>query len=455
MELKLDVKFSHRQTEAYDLLESGGVTELLYGGAKGGGKSAFGCLWVFLRCLSIIAKFGLPAIAHPIPVGFMGRKRSVDFTKTTLETWKQLIPAAAYRIREQQKEIIIGEAVKLDFGGLDTREDLQKFNSAEYAFFFLDQAEEATRDDVSALRTARRRTINGVALKHQGLYTANPRNCWLRDDFILKKLPGHAFVRALHADNPWLPPDYVLTLQMALRHRPELLAAYLEGDWNILSEADQVIRGEWIELASKRRFHVPEPRILVVCDVARFGDDETVIYTMEETQIIDRLVYGQKDTMHTANAVFCKQREVGGCLVVVDGTGVGGGVADRLREMGCNVLGIESAAADKEPAKFINRRAGMWWRAGQAFAEGAVALTDPSEELAGQLTVPTYSFASAGRIKVESKDDIKARLGRSPDHADAYVMGLDCLEYAEPRGGVKAKKRDVWAESPRHNAMAM
>ncbi|MHC4677039.1 MAG: hypothetical protein ACYTBZ_31550 [Planctomycetota bacterium] len=75
--------------------------------------------------------------------------------------------------------------VCIDFGGLDKQENINKFNSAEYGFIAIDQAEETSRDDVSVAQGSLRLKIKGVPLSYKELYTANPRQCWLREEFIL------------------------------------------------------------------------------------------------------------------------------------------------------------------------------------------------------------------------------------------------------------------------------
>ncbi|MHC4782970.1 MAG: hypothetical protein ACYTE0_07960, partial [Planctomycetota bacterium] len=111
-----------RQWLAKETLERDDVKEVLYGGAKGGGKSVFGCYWCLLQALNIIEKCNIEPRTHPIPVGFMGRKRGVDFTNTTLETWKRFIPEEAYTIKGKPAEIIIYDRVKILTGGLDNNE---------------------------------------------------------------------------------------------------------------------------------------------------------------------------------------------------------------------------------------------------------------------------------------------------------------------------------------------
>ena len=110
--------------------------------------------------------------------------------------------------------------------------------------------------------------------------------------------------------------------------------------------------------------------------------------------------------------------------------GLGAGIVDRLIEMGDNVLGIDNAGRSEEPEKYFNLRSEIWCKSGDAFADGDVELKNIDHKLKGQLTTPTYEFRN-GKILIESKADIKKRLGNSPDRADAYVNGLYALQFVE------------------------
>jgi len=422
------VSLHTQQAQAWAHLHDDAVREVLYGGAKGGGKSWFGCVWSFIHTCEIAASLNIQPSHNPVVVGWMGRKQAVDFVDTTLETWKRTIPASAYQIRDQAREIVIDGRVKIMFGGLDHQADIQKFNSAEFAFLFLDQAEECSRNDIMALRASLRLTIGGQAIPRKALFTANPAACWLRDEFILAPATDQRFVRALPSDNPYLPADYTQTLRAAFKHRPELLEAYLNGRWDVFASVANVIREEWLERAAMLVLPSHTIRRVVVCDPARFGDDETVVYGLRETQIERTEIYGQKDLMHTANLLFVIAREFGANVIAVDSTGLGAGVADRLAEMGANVLEFESSRAATEPEKYHNLRAEIWDRAALMLSAGDVSLQTTDEVLLSQLLSPQYLYRN-GRLLIESKDEIKERLGRSPDRADAYVMGLAALEF--------------------------
>jgi phage terminase large subunit len=119
-------------------------------------------------------------------------------------------------------------------------------------------------------------------------------------------------------------------------------------------------------------------------------------------------------------SAFLKHRPTS---IKVDVVGIGAGVVDRLREMGYPVVGIESAARARDAHKFTNLKAEIWDGFAQLMRQGLVALP-PDDVLAGQLAAIKYKYASSGQLQIESKDDLKKRVGYSPDRADALVYAF-------------------------------
>jgi len=402
----------------------------LFGGAMGGGKSFIGCLLLFNYAIQIIKKYNLQPTKYPILLGFMGRNRGVDFNDTTLETWKRIIPQDQYEIRVQDKEIVIQGRVKYSFGGLDTTEAVSKFSSAEFAVIFVDQAEETNLDNIAVLRSRFRLQINNEPLPYKELYTANPANCWLKDEFVLGNDPHKIFIPALPKENPYLPETYIASLREAFKHRPELLLANLEGSWDSLEGADIVIKDIWIrDAAHVVKTYIGRPKRVFGVDVARFGDDTTVCYCLDGTDITDEMIFGQKDTMYTAGKIHIWAKEKKPDLIGVDVIGLGAGVADRLREMGDNVLDVNTAEGAIDSEHYYNLRAEMWWGAGRRFAEKDIKLTWKDPDLHRELSACSYLIRN-GKILIEPKEKVKERLGRSPDKADAYIIGLKTLDDA-------------------------
>lgn len=416
-------KMTIKQAEAFDILEKDEANSLLFGGGKGGGKSHALCNFVLYLCLKIIKECEITKRQpHPIRVGWLGRVVGQDFTGTTLATWKEEIPSGFYKIKGNPAVIVIDDKVQIDTGGLDRSDGVNKFNSAQYMFFGLDQAEEATLEQIGELRGSLRKKINGKHIPYKEIYTANPAECWLKEDFITSPKPKHYFIPALYKDNPYLPEDYPETLEKSFKHREGLLRAYRDGDWDSFETDDQIIKGIWLTSAKQVILHDQHERIYISCDPAAFGNDETVIYLMDRTKIIDSIIFGQKETMYTANKLIALSRQNGDCPIVIDPLGPGEGVASRLREMCASVIEVRNSEAAENP-HYYNKRAEVWDTAAQMFSELNVQFNSEDPTLRSQLCTPKF-FYKGGRFIVEPKEEIRKRLGASPDRADAYVNAL-------------------------------
>ena len=428
-------KFSRKQSDAWWLLGEDVVEELLYGGAKGGGKSWFGVHWMFLECYEIARKYVPKPRRHPIPVAFMGRKVAKHFKETTLDTWKRFIPSDRYSIKGDPAEITIAGRVLIRTGGLEAKEDLEKFNSAEFARIFIDQAEETSKDDISVLRASLRLSIGGKAIPPKVLWTANPGQCWLKEEFIDESVPSKPFVKALPTDNTRMPDleGYIRRLEGAFKHRPELLAAYLNGIWDAFEGGDQLILGSWVDDAYTNETYIERDKTLISCDPARFGDDETVVLLMNGTDIKSHKLWGKCRTTEISRYITDLSRQNGHCPAVIDEIGIGAGVVDELVDNGVKTIPFTSSEKAEEDEKFYNLRAEAWFKASKWFSEHKIRLTFLNRELKRQLVIPTYSFRN-GRILVEEKREIKKRLGKSPDWADAYIMGLWAVDQATSYG---------------------
>ena len=111
-----------------------------------------------------------------------------------------------------------------------------------------------------------------------------------------------------------------------------------------------------------------------------------------------------------------------GCKsLAVDVGGPGGGVVDRLRELGHDVEAVHFGGGATDPQRFRNWRAEAFWMLREAMERGEVSLPD-DDDLRSDLSSLRYMFTQDGRIQIESKDDCRKRLGRSPDRADAVAL---------------------------------
>lgn len=184
--------------------------------------------------------------------------------------------------------------------------------------------------------------------------------------------------------------------------------------------SDTLIPLSWVERAVKA--DVPgDDRKSIGCDVARFGEDESVIFrclgnTYELVESVNK-----RPTNETAGRLVLAAKESGAEFVAVDDTGVGGGVTDILREQGMSVVPVNFGAAAEDPERFANLKAEIFWNLREDFEKGRISIPD-DPTLANQLASIKYSLTSKGQIKIESKEDAKKRGLRSPDRADALAI---------------------------------
>lgn len=414
----------------------------MYGGGKGGGKSFLFALWVNWMAEELIELFGLEyASRDPLPVGFIGRKQAVDFRRTTLETFKRVIPSDNYRIREQDNEIIFYDRVKVYFGGLDDRAKINKFNSAEFAFFGLDQGEETERDDVSVLQAALRLVYKGIVPPYKQLFTANPDECWLKEDFIDNPLPNYHFVPALWSDNPHLPPNYSQTLTAAFRYNQALLDAYLNGNWYALQAENALLSAKhFAELKSVTHFW-KKRKAVVVCDPS-LGGDACIIKVMENYKTVEQLTLHVREPMKIAGEmmVLGTRHRIPNYAADVTG-GLGEAILDRIREVkpSSNRQYLNFAAKENYFKYGVNLRAEMHWNYMMAVIDKRIPYPE-SEETRRQVLALRFKVANSdGMIQIELKEKTKKRLGQSPDDADTEIMGVWALDRSEP---ILAK--DAW-----------
>lgn len=452
--------FTYRQTLAWNALHEPVVEELMYGGAKFGGKSVFGCLWMYLECYEL-ARIHFPKQpSRPVCVGWMGRRIAKNFKDTTLDTWFQQIPAKMFTAKDDPPTIVIGNRVMIRTGGLDSREDLQKHQGAAYARVFVDQAEETTRDDVAALRTATkwRLIIGGQPIQGKMLFTANPAQGWLKEDFIQAPKANQRFIQALPKDNPYTPEGYYQTIRDAYAHKPELIEAYLNGSWDAFEGANQQIKSEWLSAARQRvNAGVPMKRFLA-CDPARFGDDKCVIGLMADADIEEKVILPYCRTTEISNRMAQMSRANNGLVCVVESIGadLGAGVIDELVQLGVETIQYNPAGQPEDTVHYYNLRAEAWDFAAKCLMRGVfpdsnvvITLTTKYVDvtLINQLCTPNYQYRGE-KLLIESKDEIKKRLGGSPDEADMYVMALWAWPRIESRPALwKDYKEDRRSES--------
>lgn len=189
----------------------------------------------------------------------------------------------------------------------------------------------------------------------------------------------------------------------------------------------QFIGTDLLEVAARRAV-VPDPYAPTVLgvDVARFGDDRTVLCLRQGSQIRETWTYRELDTVQVAGHVAQVITTHQPAAVFIDADGLGAGVVDQCRALGHRVLEVHSGGKARDPLRHADKRAEMWDSA-RAWLRDRGCLLATQETLRLELQGPQYGFDLHGALRLESKADMKKRGLASPDEADAFVY-----TFAEP-----------------------
>lgn len=195
------------------------------------------------------------------------------------------------------------------------------------------------------------------------------------------------------------------------------------------SDYDTVISLGLVEDAMARDIQgSPSTQEVWGLDVARMGDDATALAKRRGGRLTEPVrKWRNLDLMQTVGVVKAEwdalEEKERPTEILVDAIGLGAGVCDRLRELGLPARGINVSESPALKNSYTNLRSELWFKAKAWFEQRTCALPKGSEELCADLvSVKYHPPNSSGKIAVESKDQTKKRLRRSPDLADAFVL---------------------------------
>jgi hypothetical protein len=183
-------------------------------------------------------------------------------------------------------------------------------------------------------------------------------------------------------------------------------------------------------------------------DVAAGGEDKSVCAVRKDWAVLPLIEWEKAEPMETVGKIIILIKRHKPNRVVIDADGLGAGIYDRLREKfnetpsfsNISLLAFhgkfrcERSDASGE-LEFANWRSYAWWHMRELLAPDSdvkIALPRDSEDaLVGELCAPKWKTTSSGKIQVEPKEEIKKRLDRSTDHADAVIMAFFDIEPSE------------------------
>lgn len=212
-------------------------------------------------------------------------------------------------------------------------------------------------------------------------------------------------------------------------------------------ESDSLISLETVEMATIRDVNISNDYILNIgADIARYGDDETIIAPRIGGKVFDLLTYSKQSTMETSGRILRAVDEfknmypqINRVKIKTDDDGLGAGVTDRLREvvtqerLNYEIIPIQNGSSAIEKDKYYNKASEMWDVMREELdnnlscylqgKESTIQLPN-DDKLIKQLSNRKYSVDSKGKIQIESKKEMKKRMGESPDRADAVIYSF-------------------------------
>jgi phage terminase large subunit len=196
------------------------------------------------------------------------------------------------------------------------------------------------------------------------------------------------------------------------------------------TQSDDVLLPLHLVEESLKRDVEPSPTTPVVwgLDVARFGSDRSALAKRQGQILVEPVKSWQnKDLMEMAGIILAEFDATPYRLkpqaIYIDAIGIGAGLADRLRELDLPAVAISVSETASLKDRFNRLRDELFWNAREWFEARDCHMPD-DQTLISELTAIRYKYLSNGKLKIESKDEMKRRGQRSPDLADAFVLSF-------------------------------
>ena len=435
-----------RQSEAF----FSDAFEILYGGAAGGGKSDLLLGKALLRHKnSLLLRRTYPQLEDSLVVRSIALYGDRQYYNQSRHVWT-----------------LPGQRIR--FGHAEYDKNVHQYQSSAFDFIAFDELTQFTKFQYEYLISRARTTVPGQRV--QVASATNPGGegndwvmerwaPWIDDGYPNPAKPGEVrwfkrdasgqqietahddpdalsrtFIPALLSDNPHLGDEYRRNLALLPEpYRSQLLS----GDWlaGQIDDAYQVIPTAWIRAAQKRWKPEHEGELTTVgCDVARGGEDQTVLCKRYGNWFAPLEKYPGRITPDGPSVASLLGIALeGDAQANIDVIGIGSSAYDTAIGQGMSVNPVNFSEKSHEwdasgQLAMTNMRAECWWRAREMLDpnNGHDLALPRDSELLGDLRAPRWKPLVNG-IGIESKKQIKERIGRSTDCGDAFVLAL-CYE---------------------------
>ena len=420
--MNIDANFTDTQQQAIEYLFDKTTTEVLFGGAAGGGKSWVGCAWLILMCLK-----------YPKTRYLMGRSKLDSLKKTTLNTFFEVCEAWGIKASKHYNfnagsNIITffnrSEIMLKDLFLYPSDKNFDNLGSLEITGAFIDEANQITEKAKNIVASRMRYKLDDYGLIPKMLMTCNPAKNWVYTQYYRPAKDGkqkthRKFIQSLVDDNEYISKYYktqLLTLDELSKQR------LLFGNWEYDASKDSLIDYNAI-LSLFENKGVSGDRY-ISCDVARFGSDKTVIMYWEGLHVKKIRTLLKSSINEVVDEVRQIQQENGVPLrnIVIDEDGVGGGAKDFLR---CQ--GFVNNARPLKKENYPNLKTQCYYKLAELINKSQIGITCPDITAKNNIIeeleqVRMKDADKDNKLQIIPKEQIKDFIGRSPDYSDAMAM---------------------------------
>lgn len=423
-----NIELLPKQSIAWRYLTDDKTNEICFGGSAGGSKSTLGCIWIVTLCIQY------PGIRTLIGRTVLSTLKQTTF-KTLLEVlgpkFMNLSVDKHYTYNAQSNVVTFYNGSEIILKDLEDKpSDINKdsLGGLELTAVYVDEALQISFETFSVLKSRIRFKLKEYNLIPKILLTSNPGQNWLMKRFYLPweegTLDGNKqFIPSLPYDNPHLPPSYI---EMLKELPPQQRERLLNGNWRYTEESNAIFKFDSISKSVFKHQVNPNDKKYLTVDVARFGDDRSVVFVWVGLVAIECFVYRKLSTTELSSEIkgLLQKYGIHPSNVIIDSDGVGGGVADQIR--GMNFVNNSSPLHGQN---FTNLKSQCYVKLAEMFDEGMISLNllDPSivDDLTQELlAVKLKDVDKDNKVAVQSKDEMKKMLGRSPDLSDALMMRM-------------------------------
>ena len=422
--MNIDPNFTSTQEEAIIKLFDQETTEVLFGGAAGGGKSYVGCAWIILL-----------ALKYPKTRYLMGRSKLDALKKTTLNTFFEICESWGFKSGKHYhfnggSNIITffngSEVLLKDLFFYPSDRNFDSLGSLEITAAFIDEANQITEKAKNIVSSRLRYKLDDYGLIPKLLMTCNPAKNWTYTQYYKPakegELPKHRkFIQSLVDDNEYISKHYKSQLQTLDEESKQRL---LFGNWEYDTTNDSLINYDSI-VNLFTSTGVPGEKF-ITCDVARFGADKSVFMVWNGLHIEYIKALDKSAITEVVSVLKELQQKYSVNLnnLILDEDGVGGGAKDFLR---CRGFVNNSKALKGE--NYQNLKTQCYYKLADLINKGQIGITCPDTNMSKDILEELEQVRSKdqdkdNKLKIIPKDEVKDIINRSPDFADAMAMRM-------------------------------